>query len=234
MNQPVAITDNTEVLRSRLEHRVREIRPLRAVNYTNNWMDVIAFFNEVGQMQKTFETVFCIQLKDGESASDINQLEALFRESADDWLLGVFLSYFYFTVLQDTERCSAVMSQITNLTETPLVCQAISDRLEVLHQGHSGQPDTWVQRQEVMLHQRLQAFMDKHGRHPDALLELVQAGEEQTFLEELARFWTIAPESGQILFKEHVDRNKKASERHQRMSRVVRHQPTCFEQPDNQ
>ncbi|OQX37917.1 MAG: hypothetical protein B0D91_05675 [Oceanospirillales bacterium LUC14_002_19_P2] len=85
-----------------------------------------------------------------------------------------------------------------------------------------------------MLNQRLTTFTNKHGQCPCALMELAQTQEEQPLFEELSQFWAIDPESGQIILKEHLVRHRKASDRHQRMSRVVRHQPTTFEQPDNQ
>lgn len=94
MTEPVAITNNREMLRSSLEQQVREIRPLRAVNYTDNWMDVIGFFSDIGKRLNTFETVFSIQLTGNESSSAISQVEALFRDNRDDWLLGTLLSYY--------------------------------------------------------------------------------------------------------------------------------------------
>ena len=234
MTEPVAITNNREMLRSSLEQQIRETRPLRAVNYTDNWMDIIGFFSEIGKRLDTFETIFSIQLTNDESLSAIVQVESLFRANPRDWLPGVLLGYYYFAVLQDTERCSAVMSDIANLIGTPTVCQAINDRLQLLNQGITDQPRALYQRQEAMLNQRLTTFTNKHGQRPCALMELAQTQEEQPLFEELSQFWAIDPESGQIILKEYLVRHRKASDRHQRMSRVVRHQPTTFEQPDNQ
>ncbi|WP_211824313.1 hypothetical protein [Kistimonas asteriae] len=234
MTEPVTIKKDSNIPRSRLEQQIRDIRPLRAVNYTNNGMDVIDFFHEVGKSKDALESLFFVQSSDDESSSGLSELEARYRAEPGDWLLGVLLGYYYFTVVQDVARCTTVMSEIAQLIDTPIVCQAISDRLQVLHQGKSGQSGDLYQRQKTLLNQRLQAFIRDHGQCPSALPEVAQSKEEEPLLEELSRFWVFDPESGEVLLKEHFERHRKASERHQRMSQVVRHQPTTFEQPDNQ